>query len=523
VPRAPAPAPAIDPKTLDELDSLLRSDPRAAVRLLLHLWQTTFDPGIGQVLELVGAAVAEPLPELPTKRTERAARLISLAQTTGPEDRSAVLAGFEAFAREASPAVLRPAVEVWLEVAPDPRVARAALRILDAFHDETSGKVGRRLVGCLERHGDPSIPAEHAAFVARVTSSPAGWGFAPERLANVVKKLEKDRRCGAPVAPHILQSWLKRFTPSEDTNRSAVTEASLLEAIVASPDDDAPRLVYADWLSERRDPRGELIALQVARSKGKPSREAKKRETQLLADCGQALLGPLGPAVVRTELAWGRGFATKVRAKAPLPACPATRLLEEIEFAGFYAVADFETGARFDCVRRAVGPFHPKSCHAFPALAPRLVDWEATLESRSVREGQTAVQVLDQILKAARNLRLERFSVGASATDSPDVLARLFGHELLRRTPTLVLRSYGGMWTLTRSNDGLEILLEQRRTPTGPTHTSSFVQVLQVLPVGSVARLVLRTSEPSSVAEKLLAALKGTKVAAVCELGEKLA
>ena len=36
----------------------------------------------------------------------------------------------------------------------------------------------------------------------------------------------------------------------------------LIAAILAAPDDDAPRLVYADWLMERGDPRGELIALQ---------------------------------------------------------------------------------------------------------------------------------------------------------------------------------------------------------------------------------------------------------------------
>ena len=31
-------------------------------------------------------------------------------------------------------------------------------------------------------------------------------------------------------------------------------------AVLAAPDDDAPRMVYADWLIERGDPRGELIA-----------------------------------------------------------------------------------------------------------------------------------------------------------------------------------------------------------------------------------------------------------------------
>ena len=34
-----------------------------------------------------------------------------------------------------------------------------------------------------------------------------------------------------------------------------------IEAILASPDDASLRLVYADWLEERGDPRGEYVRL----------------------------------------------------------------------------------------------------------------------------------------------------------------------------------------------------------------------------------------------------------------------
>lgn len=40
-------------------------------------------------------------------------------------------------------------------------------------------------------------------------------------------------------------------------------EGALLAAIAAAPDDDAPRLVYADWLEERGDPRAEYVRLEV--------------------------------------------------------------------------------------------------------------------------------------------------------------------------------------------------------------------------------------------------------------------
>jgi uncharacterized protein (TIGR02996 family) len=41
-------------------------------------------------------------------------------------------------------------------------------------------------------------------------------------------------------------------------------EEGFLQAIQANPDDDLSRLVYADWLDERGDPRGEFLRLQLA-------------------------------------------------------------------------------------------------------------------------------------------------------------------------------------------------------------------------------------------------------------------
>lgn len=43
------------------------------------------------------------------------------------------------------------------------------------------------------------------------------------------------------------------------------TEADLRAAIEASPHDEAARRVYADWLLEREDPRGELVLVQLER------------------------------------------------------------------------------------------------------------------------------------------------------------------------------------------------------------------------------------------------------------------
>jgi uncharacterized protein (TIGR02996 family) len=42
---------------------------------------------------------------------------------------------------------------------------------------------------------------------------------------------------------------------------------AFFQSILDSPDDDRPRLIYADWLEERGDPRGELIQVQCELAK----------------------------------------------------------------------------------------------------------------------------------------------------------------------------------------------------------------------------------------------------------------
>ena len=58
---------------------------------------------------------------------------------------------------------------------------------------------------------------------------------------------------------------------------------ALLEAIYASPDDDALRLVYMDYLQDRGDPRGEFISLQMKRLGRALTRDEARTERRLLA------------------------------------------------------------------------------------------------------------------------------------------------------------------------------------------------------------------------------------------------
>lgn len=72
------------------------------------------------------------------------------------------------------------------------------------------------------------------------------------------------------------------------------TADALLASVVASPDDDLPRLVYADWLDENGDPdRAEFIRLQITRENGAATAEGAIREKVLLDAYGKQWLAPL--------------------------------------------------------------------------------------------------------------------------------------------------------------------------------------------------------------------------------------
>ena len=96
-------------------------------------------------------------------------------------------------------------------------------------------------------------------------------------------------------------------------------EPALLEAVLAQPSDDAPRLAYADWLEERGDPRGEFIRVQCELARSLPPfkpwpfddrmgeelrrvRDLQEREARLLHTHGPSWSAPFH------ELTAGVGF-----------------------------------------------------------------------------------------------------------------------------------------------------------------------------------------------------------------------
>ncbi|MCH8150052.1 MAG: TIGR02996 domain-containing protein [Planctomycetes bacterium] len=94
------------------------------------------------------------------------------------------------------------------------------------------------------------------------------------------------------------------------------TERELLKAVLAKPDDDKPRLAYADWCDARKDPRGEFIRLQLKAAKlGRRNGAPYRVEATALASKNRTRWAR-GVIMYVDELEFHRGFVEHVETSA---------------------------------------------------------------------------------------------------------------------------------------------------------------------------------------------------------------
>jgi uncharacterized protein (TIGR02996 family) len=192
-------------------------------------------------------------------------------------------------------------------------------------------------------------------------------------------------------------------------------EAELLATILAAPDDDGPRLVLADLLSSKGDPRGEFITLQCRLAASKDDEARRKiriAENKLLAANGvewsKALLAaaPESSPLRANKIAFHRGFLEE--AVFPLSA------MDDLE--PYFAAAPLLRRLRFDSPQWSGTPLTP------PSLTGKLSSgrWKGVraLELR-VAAGGDAV-ALD--LAASANLSgLRELNLQASSWPAPEL------------------------------------------------------------------------------------------------------
>lgn len=316
----------------------MQGEPARALEVLLQVYRATWHPGVAAVIERLGALHGAAVEGLPVTQQKRSEALVAALAASAPLERTGLLRAVSDFAASALGSRVWPTIEACSELEVDPRLALLALQLLSTRGAirELTAKLLRRLVRCVERHGHAGLAP---AFDAWRAAQALPDVFDARRLLNVSNTL-RARTPGLvdePTLARLLEQLPPPLTPSGPTT-STVPAEGLLEAILSTPDDDAPRLMYADWLTERGDPRGEFIALQCARARGRVSPEARRREAELLQQHRPVFLGRFANRVTLSGLRFDRGFLARATLRQPLPRDPLCRLLEDVEFGRHSAV-----------------------------------------------------------------------------------------------------------------------------------------------------------------------------------------
>lgn len=110
------------------------------------------------------------------------------------------------------------------------------------------------------------------------------------------------------------------------------TEIDLLRAIAADPDDDSLRRVYADWLIEQGNPRGELVQLELALAAMDDFDEQRKttaaRIKELYAAYGDAWMAPFARlGLPQVHFMFDRGVVGGVQGAPQALAVAAPRII----------------------------------------------------------------------------------------------------------------------------------------------------------------------------------------------------
>jgi uncharacterized protein (TIGR02996 family) len=311
------------------VEALHANEPTQALTALLAVWRTARHPRIADAIDLVSRQTANNA-QIPGKSvSERDDHWRAIANKPQPTELPRLLAAL--WPKQWRPA--RPLLDLldgWPE---DPRLAAALVRALvDPPYDSNASMALYELMfEKLGRLGDRrGLEALHDAAVRHRFLS-----------AGIAKTIAVIQRRPMPAIPDeaALAAIEAHFA---DVVASAASDeergAALLEAIYAAPDDDGPRTVYADWLGDRGDVRGEFITLQLARGAGEPS----TREKALLHEHGRTWAGALGALFRPESHVFERGFFAGGTLTTTdfglLAADPASRIVRHLDFSGRPAV-----------------------------------------------------------------------------------------------------------------------------------------------------------------------------------------
>ena len=258
-----------------------------ALTSLLAVWRECRDSSLADVIDRVSRSIDRP--ELKGSAKKRHEEFLALAKKKDPADLGRMLA----FLGEGQIAQLVTELDALEELPADPRFTARALELLQKpkVTSSTSFTAWRRVFNQLVRNEDlRALPVLEALDFKAILGAGQEYSatFFDERKTKTVAALKKVKAQTLSPADATL---VKELLGAQQASTRDVS--SLEAAVYAAPHDEAPRLVLADALLEKVDPRGEFINLQLRASRGRLSAVDRWREVDLLEEHRDAWLGPL--------------------------------------------------------------------------------------------------------------------------------------------------------------------------------------------------------------------------------------
>lgn len=291
------------PDLAEAREALDAADGERALLALLRAWRATRAPRIADLVERVAVDVTaeHPFPKAKSVKERTAAMLTVLGRRSPAELGGAVAQPWPGKWQDAE-----PVLQAFCAVSPDPRVAMLLARTIDTgpYDTYTTDPFWQRLLTRVESLADPrTVPLLESA-----QARPRSTYFRDIKVA-IGRTIEALRAKAPPPLSDEATAHLAALEAhfASDVQRAAAKqrgEAELLAAIRAAPDDLTLRQVFGDFLAERGDPRGEHIALGLARREGRADPSAARKEAALAKKHGAQWIGDLDRVLAKD----GRGF-----------------------------------------------------------------------------------------------------------------------------------------------------------------------------------------------------------------------
>jgi uncharacterized protein (TIGR02996 family) len=201
----------------------------------------------------------------------------------------------------------------------DPRAARRLLTLLEqtpitgGWLPEDTATVYDPAVRLVARAADERLLDDARRLAARPTARAqvvrAYLASAmPDVVARTQASIDARARSGASFDADLAERILADLGgPTRQAARpTRGDEEALFAEVCRDPDDDGPREVLGDLWTERGDPRGELVSLQMALARGRGGDAEQKKARAIVRAHDKAWLGDL--ALVTKSRVFARGF-----------------------------------------------------------------------------------------------------------------------------------------------------------------------------------------------------------------------